>query len=91
MRSGLGPISGGGNLGVPICRYLCGAIRLKNAKKCVVYSIGSRGEFSFEELMHDVNPNCEIHVFDPAPEFANSSSTPAFIRSVVGSGPLVKL
>lgn len=61
-------------------KYLCGAIRLKNAKKCVVYSIGSRGEFSFEELVHDLNPNCEIHVFDPAPEFANSSSTPAFIR-----------
>ena len=26
---------------------------------------GSRGDYSFEEDMHAINPNCEIHTFDP--------------------------
>lgn len=32
---------------------------------CVVYSIGSNNEFSFEERVRFVAPGCEIHTFDP--------------------------
>jgi len=34
-------------------------------KPCVVYSIGSNNEFSFEEQVRFVAPGCEIHTFDP--------------------------
>jgi hypothetical protein len=32
---------------------------------CVVYSFGSNDEFSFEKDIHDFNPRCSIHTFDP--------------------------
>lgn len=32
---------------------------------CVVYSFGSNDEFSFETAIHDFNPHCIIHTFDP--------------------------
>lgn len=32
---------------------------------CIVYSIGSNNEFSFEEQVRIVAPGCEIHTFDP--------------------------
>jgi FkbM family methyltransferase len=34
-------------------------------KPCIVYSIGSNNEFSFEEKVRVVAPGCEIHTFDP--------------------------
>jgi len=36
-------------------------------QECVVYSIGSNDDFSFEEAVHRFNPKCEIHTFDPTP------------------------
>jgi hypothetical protein len=33
--------------------------------ECVVYSVGSRDEFSFEEAIHHFNPKCRIYTFDP--------------------------
>jgi len=36
---------------------------------CLVYSVGSNGDFSFEKaVMTKISPKCEVHVFDPAPE-----------------------
>lgn len=33
---------------------------------CLVYSIGSNNDFSFEEsVLQDISPHCEIHTFDP--------------------------
>jgi len=33
---------------------------------CLVYSIGSSGQFSFEEaILKEISPHCEIHTFDP--------------------------
>lgn len=33
---------------------------------CLVYSVGSNNDFSFEEaVLRDVSPTCEIHTFDP--------------------------
>jgi hypothetical protein len=34
-------------------------------KSCIVYSMGSNNEFSFEERVREVAPGCEIHTFDP--------------------------
>lgn len=33
---------------------------------CLVYSVGSNNDFSFEEsILRDISPACEIHTFDP--------------------------
>lgn len=31
---------------------------------CIVYSMGSRGDYAFERALHDIQPQCEIHTFD---------------------------
>lgn len=36
---------------------------------CVVYSVGSNNDFSFEESIHSFNPACEIHTFDPTVKY----------------------
>lgn len=42
------------------------AERVKLGSQCLVYSIGSRGEFSFEKAVKkQISDQCEIHVFDP--------------------------
>jgi FkbM family methyltransferase len=33
--------------------------------KCIVYSMGSNNEFSFERRIRTVAPGCEVHTFDP--------------------------
>lgn len=45
-------------------RYLAD-LRVKNGGKCIVYSIGSDDDFSFEVAVHEELPNCEIHTFGP--------------------------
>ena len=34
-------------------------------ERCLVYSIGSNNDVSFERAVHDHIPGCEIHTFDP--------------------------
>jgi len=43
-----------------------------NKYGCLVYSIGSNGDYTFEEavLKHMGGPSCEIHIFDPTGEYA---------------------
>lgn len=41
-----------------------------NTDNCLVYSIGSAGNFRFEEEILKWNPNCEIHTFDPDPKYS---------------------
>jgi hypothetical protein len=41
----------------------------------VVYSIGSRNDYGFEEMIHRVNPRCEIHTFD----MGKPAHTPSYV------------
>jgi hypothetical protein len=47
-------------------KWVCDPHRLATKHDdCLVYSFGSNGNFFFEQHLHGVAPNCEIHVFDP--------------------------
>ena len=75
-------------------KWVCDPHRLVHQLDCLIYSIGSRGIYHFEDGMVSVleandprrkmnakegretskyPPNCEIHVFDPSPEFARAN------------------
>jgi hypothetical protein len=45
-------------------KWVCDVFRLKNRSDCLIYSVGSDGDFSFELYMKEALPNCEIHTFD---------------------------
>ena len=45
-------------------KWMCDPHRL-NKDGCLVYSIGSLGNFAFEVGLHNIAPKCEIHTFDP--------------------------
>jgi len=46
-------------------KWICDPHRITAQKSCLVYSVGSRGDFSFEEyVLKEIDPNCEIHTFD---------------------------
>lgn len=50
-------------------KWICDPHRIQqqveNGKPCLVYSIGSNNDFSFENSVHkDVHSECEIHTFD---------------------------
>lgn len=45
-------------------KWICDIFRLKDHFDCLVYSVGSNGDFSFEVDLKQIMPNCEIHVFD---------------------------
>lgn len=45
-------------------KWVCNAEALASHESCVVYSVGSNGDFSFEAGIHEINPLCEIHTFD---------------------------
>lgn len=45
-------------------------------KTCVVYSVGSQGNFQFEEsIAKEFGGNCEIHTFDCSGEWTNPTTT----------------
>jgi len=46
-------------------KWVCDPHHFLKLDSCVVYSVGSNNEFSFEEAVHLFNPKCEIHTFDP--------------------------
>jgi hypothetical protein len=45
-------------------KWVCDLFRLKHQSDCLVYSVGSNGDFSFESSMKNIMPHCEIHTFD---------------------------
>lgn len=60
-------------------KWVCGPNFLLQSKSCVIYSIGSRGEVSFEETLLSMS-QCEVHTFD----HTLSESAQALIRGVPG-------
>jgi len=56
-----------------------------NNEDCLVYSVGSAGNFKFENELLKWNPGCEIHTFDPDPKYANTvSDNPNIIYHAIG-------
>ena len=51
-------------------KWVCDPHRIKDQVKtngCLVYSVGSRGDFIFEEQINEALSNeCEMHTFDPS-------------------------
>jgi hypothetical protein len=45
-------------------KWVCDLFRLKTRSNCLIYSAGSKGDFSFEKHLKNYLPNCEIHTFD---------------------------
>ena len=45
-------------------KQVCHTTSLQRLTQCVVISIGSNGEASFERAVHALNPACEIHIYD---------------------------
>ena len=50
-------------------KWICDPHRITNKVKaggnCLIYSIGSNNEFSFEQAMHEhIHKDCDIHIFD---------------------------
>jgi hypothetical protein len=65
-------------------KYLCDVHRLPKQPSCLVYSVGSKAKFEFEdgliaEIGHEA---CEIHVFDPRPLPAGMAETLASTKNI---------
>ncbi|CAF0815617.1 unnamed protein product [Rotaria sordida] len=65
-------------------KWICDVYRLKQLKSCLIYSLGSNGEFSFENEIKHYLPNCDIHTFDMK-EF-NCTDMCTFHKVNIGSG-----
>ena len=51
---------------------------------CLIVSVGSNGDASFEETMRSFNPSCAVHIYDPslsAEQIANVPSWATFSTS----------
>jgi hypothetical protein len=47
-------------------KWVCDPHRLSKKPDCLVYSVGSEGNFMFENsIMEEIGKNCEVHTFDP--------------------------
>ncbi|KAI9002476.1 methyltransferase domain-containing protein [Hyaloraphidium curvatum] len=44
----------------------------KPGEPCLVYSVGSNYDFSFEKAVKQLNAGCEVHTFDPTTDVARS-------------------
>jgi len=46
-------------------KWICDPHRIANSKDCLVYSVGSNGDFTFEvDVLKKIGEHCEIHTFD---------------------------
>lgn len=45
-------------------KFVCGSAVLATQSECIVYSIGSAFDFTFEYAVHRAAPRCQIHTFD---------------------------
>jgi Methyltransferase domain len=55
-------------------KWTCDPHRLPKQPNCLIYSIGSSGDYAFEDgLVKALGTHCEIHVFDPDPSFGRKN------------------
>jgi hypothetical protein len=61
-------------------KWVCDPHRLTRLDKCLVYSIGSHGDFSFETSIQKGTGNgaCKIHTFDPDPVYEKDA--PSYVE-----------
>lgn len=55
-------------------KWVCDPHRLAEKEDCLIYSIGSAGQYQFEDGLISFlgKPHCEIHVFDPNRSYARN-------------------
>ena len=66
-------------------KWICDMPRLKSRDDCLIYSVGSSGDFSFEIDMKKFMPHCEIHTFDKA-VYTCPPNTCIFHQATFGDG-----
>jgi len=54
-------------------KFVCGSEVLASTEDCIVYSVGSNFDFSFEFAVSRIAPQCEIHTFDGTLDFTKRS------------------
>ena len=75
-RERIGKIGDGG-------KWLCGVRTVLSQKSpCLVYSIGSKGEVSFEVGIQEKLPKCEIHIFDPTLTFEQRKNVDNLLHDI---------
>lgn len=63
-------------------KWVCDPHRIPRASRqrtdggCLVYSFGSSGDLKFEYGLREIDPNCEIHVFDNTHQFESYRTAP---------------
>ena len=62
--------------GVDGSRFLCSSSTFATRKPCIIYSIGSNGDFGFEEFLLQETQSCTIYTFD-----CTMGQTPAYNSS----------
>lgn len=67
-------------------KWICDAYKLAGQQTCLVISIGSNNDFSFEESMLQLNPRCEVHTFDHTIGNTPSNKPPQVHFHPVGLG-----
>jgi len=59
-------------------KWICDPQHYLEMNECIVYSFGSNDDFSFEESIHNFNPECKIYTFDPTVQ--NPKNKPPFVN-----------
>ena len=66
-------------------KWVCDPYRLKLQHDCLIYSVGSNGDFSFETELKNFMSHCEIHTFDKN-LFQCPTNTCTFHQTTFGDG-----
>lgn len=81
-------VGNAGDGGKWVCDPTALAKQVKEGAPCLVYSVGSNGQFDFEQSMQDtISKSCEVHIFDPSPNYAAKTPENMFYHAYpLGNG-----